>query len=52
MPKQVCFIDSDKELLKEIETFQKVQELPSFIEAIRRLCKNGLLMSDVVKNLI
>lgn len=51
MSKQVRFTENDKELLKQIEALQKAQELPSFVEAVRRLCKNGLRMSDVVKNL-
>ena len=51
MSKKISFTDKDKELIKLIQLFQKEQELPSFIEAVRRLCKNGLRMSDVVKNL-
>lgn len=47
----VTFIDNDKELIQQITTFQKTQELPSFVAAVRLLCKNGLRMSDVVKNL-
>lgn len=53
MPKQVYFTDSnnDKELLQQIEAFRQAQNLPSFIEAVRVLCKNGLRICDVVKNL-
>lgn len=51
MSKQISFIDKDKELIAQIERFQKEQGLPSFIEAVRCLCKNGLSMSSVVKNL-
>ena len=51
MPKKVSFTDNDKELTEQIQAFQKSQNLPSFVEAVRKLCKNGLHMSDVVKNL-
>ena len=51
MAQHVTFTDNDDELIKAIRLFQKEQELPSFVEAVRRLCKNGLRMSDVVKNL-
>ena len=48
---QVSFTDNDKELVAQIKIFQKLQGLPSFVAAVRLLCKNGLHMSDVVKNL-
>lgn len=51
MSKNVSFTDNDKELVKQIQAFQKSQNLPSFIEAVRRLCKNGLHLSSVVKDL-
>lgn len=51
MSKKVTFIDNDQELIDKIRAFQKAQKLPSFVEAVRRLCENGLSMSDVVKNL-
>lgn len=51
MTKQITFTDKDEELVDQIAKFQKQQELPSFIAAVRLLCKNGLRMSDVVKNL-
>lgn len=51
MSKQVCFTDKDAELVKQIEAFRKAQNIPSFVEAVRQLCKYGLSMSDVVKNL-
>ena len=47
----VTFTDNDKELTQQIKIFQKMQKLPSFVAAVRLLCKNGLHMSDVVKNL-
>lgn len=51
MEKIIKFIDKDAELIKKIHTFQKAQNLPSFVAAVRILCENGLSMSDVVKNL-
>ena len=51
MTQIVKFIESDEELIRQIKAFQKAQELPSFVAAVRLLCKNGLRMSDVVKNL-
>lgn len=50
MPRQVSFRPKDSELVKKIEEFQKIQELPSFIEAIRILCKNGLQANEFIKN--
>lgn len=50
MTQIVKFIESDEELIRQIKAFQKSQELPSFVAAVRLLCKNGLRMSDVVKN--
>lgn len=51
MGKQISFTDNDEELIKEIKKFQKAQDIKYFVEAVRILCKNGLRMSDVVKNL-
>ena len=51
MLKVVNFIEKDRELIQQIEAFRKAQQLPSFIEAVRRLCMYGLSMSDVAKNL-
>lgn len=42
MSKQVCFTENGNELTMQIEAFRKAQVLPSFIEAVRALCKNGL----------
>lgn len=49
--KQVTFTDNDKELVNQIEEFQKAKNLRHFVEAVRVLCKEGLRMSDIVKNL-
>lgn len=51
MSKKVNFTDNDKKLVDQIRAFQETQKLPSFVEAVRRLCENGLSMSAVVKNL-
>ena len=51
MSKKITFTDNDAELIAQIRQFQEEQELQSFVEAVRRLCKNGLSMSNVVKNL-
>ena len=51
MSKKVCFTDKDDDLLRQVEKFRKDQELPSFIEAVRRLLKYGLNMDDAVKKL-
>ncbi len=51
MPKRISFTDNDKELIWQIEKFRETQKLPSFTEAVRRLCKYGLSMSDVAKDL-
>jgi len=53
MSKGITFTDTDKdkELIEKIVKFQHAQELPSFVEAVRRLCENGLSMNTVVKNL-
>lgn len=51
MSKHLSFNDNDKELVQKIREFQKAQELPHFVDAVRLLCKNGLKISDMVKNL-
>ncbi len=50
MSKNVSFGEKDRELIKEIEKFQKIQELPTFIEAVRILCKKGLQVRELIKN--
>ena len=51
MCKKISFTDNDKELVKQIQAFQKSQGLSSFVAAVRKLCENGLHISDMVKNL-
>ena len=50
MAKKVSFGEKDLELIQKIEAFQKMQELPSFIEAVRILCKKGLQINELIKN--
>lgn len=49
MPVGVTFVEKDSELVQQIKEFQKEQGLPTFVSAVRLLCKNGLNMNDVVK---
>lgn len=51
MIKHITFTNNDADLVKKIEAFQKAQNLPSFVEAVRKLCQNGLHMTEVVRNL-
>ena len=45
MKKQVLFNDRDQELISRIETYQKDNEIKSFVEAVRQLCRAGLSQS-------
>ena len=45
MKKQVLFNDRDQELISRIETYQKDNEIKSFVEAVRQLCRAGLPQS-------
>ena len=42
MTKQISFKESDTELIKEIQKYQKKHGLPHFISAVRQLCKVAL----------
>ena len=48
MSKKVTFGERDLELIQKIETYQKEQNLPSFIEAVRILCKKGLQVNELI----
>lgn len=50
MAQRITFTDSDEELIAQIKAFQKAHNIRYFVEAVRILCKNGLHMSDIVKN--
>lgn len=49
MKKVVVFNSNDEQLVKEIRNFQKMQNLPSFIEAVRVLCSNALNLGNVIE---
>ena len=49
MGKKIEFRDSDKELIAEIESYQKENDIKYFVEAVRRLCRNGLGQNIQVK---
>lgn len=40
--KQIAFCKKDETLINKITTYQKEKGLPSFIEAVRQLCKDAL----------
>ena len=42
MGRKIEFRDNDKELIAEIEKYQKENNIKYFIEAVRQLCRNGL----------
>ena len=50
MTKQVTFGEKDSELIQKISDFQKMQKLPSFIEAVRVLCEKGLQINELIKS--
>lgn len=47
MSKHVTFGEKDLELIQKIELFQKEQEIPTFIEAVRILCKKGIQVTEL-----
>lgn len=51
MSKSVTFAEKDLELVRKIEEYQKKAELPSFVEAVRILCKKGLQVNELVKDI-
>lgn len=51
MNKGVCFIDKDKDLVKEIENYQYEHKLKSFVDAVRALCKSGLSLTEAVEKM-
>jgi hypothetical protein len=50
MSKSITFGEKDKELIKEIEKYQKLHDMPSFVETVRSLCKSGLKINELIKN--
>lgn len=49
MSKRITFGEKDLALIKKIETYQKEQGFPSFVEAVRTLCKKGLQVNELIK---
>ena len=45
--KGVSFGERDRELVEKIEEYQHEEHLPSFTEAVRRLCELGLKFHKV-----
>ena len=45
MAKHFVFNERDDELVKQITAYQKENEIRSFIDAVRQLCKNALSQS-------
>ncbi|MCQ2755206.1 MAG: hypothetical protein MJ231_09235 [bacterium] len=42
MNKKISFIESDTELIKDIQEYQEKHGLPYFVSAVRQLCKVAL----------
>lgn len=49
MGKGINFTENDNKLIKHIEDYQKANELPSFVSAVRELCKTALKIKEVIK---
>ena len=47
--KTATFTDADKDLIKEITKYQNSHGLPSFIAAVRKLCKDALQLKKISK---
>lgn len=45
--KHITFGEKDLELIQKIKIFQKEQEIPTFIEAVRILCKKGIQVTEL-----
>lgn len=48
--KKVSFAEKNLELVKKIEVFQKMQNLPSFVKAVRILLKKGLQVNELIRD--
>ena len=42
MKKQITFTEKDNKLIEQIFAYQKENNVPYFIEAVRQLCKTAL----------
>ena len=49
MGKQICFGKCDEELVHKILLYQEKQNIKTFTEAVRQLCKSGLEKSVNLK---
>ena len=49
MGKQIAFTNQDKDLIEKIQVYQKEQNIKSFVEAVRQLCRSGLSKNVNVK---
>ena len=49
MKKQLVFNEHDKALIKKIEIYQKENNIKSFVETVRQLCRAGLSLNVSVK---
>lgn len=49
MEKNMKFNENDADLIKKIEKFQKDRDLPSFIAAVRVLCRDALELKKISK---
>ena len=49
MKKQITFQEHDAELIEKILAYRKENEIKSFVEAVRQLCRAGLSQSVNVK---
>lgn len=46
--KKVNFIDKDAELVKKIQEYQQEKQFPSFVDAVRALCKDALQFKKLI----
>ncbi len=50
MARGIHFNDKDEPLIKKIEAYQRDKELPSFVEAVRQLCRISLKSEEYKKD--
>lgn len=49
MSKGITFTDADKELIRQIEQYQKTNGYSSFVAAVRKLCHDALALKKISK---
>lgn len=47
--KTIKFLESDAELIKLIEKYQKAKGIKSFVGAVRELCLDALILKKISK---